>query len=89
MLFFLNVGHVTVGAVTLDVFPKASNGKNAWIGFTLGFDPFHVCGYTAINSLRVRKNLNPVSPQNVVVNKGKFSLNSQKYGFTKIVPTTS
>ena len=36
MLCFLNVGHVTVGEVTLDVFPKASNGKNAWIGFTLG-----------------------------------------------------
>ena len=59
MLCFLNVGHVTVGAVTLDVFPKASNGKNAWIGFTLGFDPFHVCGYTAINSLRGKKKLEP------------------------------
>ena len=59
MLCFLNVGHVTVGAVTLDVFSKASNGKIAWVGFTLGFDQFHVCSYTAINSLRGKKKLEP------------------------------
>ena len=59
MLCFQNVGHVTVGAVTLDVFSKASNAKNAWVGFTLGFDPFHVCSYTAISSPRVKKKLEP------------------------------
>ena len=59
MLCFLNVGHVTVGAVTLDVFSKASNGKIAWVGFTLGFDQFHVCSYTAINSPRGKKKLEP------------------------------
>ena len=80
MLCFLNVGHVTVGAVTLDVFSKASNGEIAWVGFTLGFDQFHVCSYTAINSPRGRKNLNLVSRENFVVNKGKLSLNNQKYG---------
>ena len=81
MLCFQNVGHVTVGAVTLDVFSKASNAKNAWVGFTLGFDRFHVCSYTAINSPRGRKNLNLVSQENVIVNKGKLSLTNQKYGF--------
>ena len=59
MLCFQNVGHVTVGAVTLDVFSKASNAKNAWVGFTLGFDRFHVCSYTAINSPRGKKKLEP------------------------------
>ena len=59
MLCFLNVGHVTVGAVTLDVFSKASNGEIAWVGFTLGFDQFHVCSYTAINSPRGKKKLEP------------------------------
>ena len=59
MLCFQNVGHVTVGAVTLDVFSKASNAKNAWVGFTLGFDRFHVCSYTAISSPRVKKKLEP------------------------------
>ena len=59
MLCFLNVGHVTVGAVTLDVFSKASNGEIAWVGFTLGFDHFHVCSYTAINSPRGKKKLEP------------------------------
>lgn len=58
MLCFLNVGHVTVGAVTLDVFPcNASNDKIARVGFTLGFDRFHVCSYTAINSPRGKKTL--------------------------------
>ena len=53
MICFLNIGQVNVDAVTLDVFPRmASNGKIAWVGFTLGFDRFHVCGYTAINSPR-------------------------------------
>ena len=33
MLCFLNVGHVTVGAVTLDVFSKASNGEIASLGW--------------------------------------------------------
>jgi len=65
MLCFLNVGHVTVGAVTLDVSPppppKASNGKNSWVGLTLGFDRFHVCRYTAINSPRGTKKLEPGS----------------------------
>ena len=59
MLCFLNVGHVTVGAVTLDVFSKASNGEITWAGFTLGFDCFHVCSYTAINSPRGKKKLEP------------------------------
>ena len=60
MLCFLNVGHVTVGAVTLDVFSrKASNDKIARVGFTLGFDRFHVCSYTAISSPRERKKLEP------------------------------
>ena len=59
MLCFLNVGHVSVGAVTLDVFSKASNGEIAWVGFTLGFDQFHVCSYTAINSPRGKKKLEP------------------------------
>ena len=82
MLCFLNVGHVTVGAVTLDVFSrKASNDKIARVGFTLGFDRFHVCSYTAINSPRGRKNLNLVSQENVIVNKGKLSLTNQKCGF--------
>ena len=89
MLCFLNVGHVTVGVVTLDVFPKASNGKNAWIGFTLGL----ILSMFAVTQRQIlfggRKNLNPVSLQNVVVNKGNFSLNAQKYEFTKMVPTTS
>ena len=62
MLCFLNVGHVTVGAVTLDVSPpppKASNVKNAWVGFTLGFDRFNVCSYTTKNSSRGKKKLEP------------------------------
>ena len=60
MLCFLNVGHVTVGVVTLDVFSrKASNYKIARVGFTLGFDRFHVCSYTAINSPRGKKKLEP------------------------------
>ena len=60
MLCFLNVGHVTAGAVTLDVFSrKASKDKIARVGFTLGFDRFHVCSYTAISSPRVKKKLEP------------------------------
>ena len=59
MLCFLNVGHVTVGAVTLDILSKASNGEIVWVGFTLGFDRFHVCSYTAINSPRGKKKLEP------------------------------
>ena len=35
-----------MGVVTLDLFPKASLGKIAWVGFSLGFDRFHACGYT-------------------------------------------
>ena len=51
---------MTVGAVTLDVFSrKASNDKIARVGFTLGFDRFHVCSYTAISSPRVKKKLEP------------------------------
>ena len=57
------------------------NDKIARVGFTLGFDRFHVCSYTAINSPRGRKNLNLVSQENVIVNKGKLSLTNQKYGF--------
>ena len=34
---------------------------------TLGFDGFHVCSNTAINCPRVRKNLNPVSRENVTI----------------------
>ena len=33
---------VFIGAVTLDLFPKAPLGKIAWLGFALGFDHFHV-----------------------------------------------
>ena len=29
------------------------------VGFALGFDDFHVCGYTNIKCLRGRTNLNP------------------------------
>ena len=60
LCFVFFVGHVTVGAVTLDVFSrKASNDKIARVGFTLGFDRFHVCSYTAISSPRVKKKLEP------------------------------
>ena len=36
------VPKVSIGAVTLDLFPKAPLGKIAWLGFALGFDHFHV-----------------------------------------------
>ena len=35
------------------------NDKIARVGFTLGFDRFHVCSYTAINSPRGKKKLEP------------------------------
>ena len=65
MLCFLNVGHVTVGAVTLEVLPpppplqRLQTGKTVGLGSLWVFDPFHVCGYTAINSLRGKKKLEP------------------------------
>ena len=36
------VPKVSIGAVRLDLFPKAPLGKIAWLGFALGFDHFHV-----------------------------------------------
>ena len=71
MLCFLNAGHVTVGTVTLDrlravsLFSVVHRAKretrweNDWVGFTPGFDRFHVCSYTAINSPRGKKKLEP------------------------------
>ena len=56
------------GAVTLEVFPKASYGEIAWAGFALGFDHFDICGHIAINYRRGRKNLNPGFEGNIVVN---------------------
>ena len=50
---------MTVGAVKLDVFSKASNGEIVWVGFTPGFDRFHVCSYTVINSPSGKKKLEP------------------------------
>ena len=50
-----------VGGVTLVVFPKAPHGEIAWVGFALHFDHCHVCGHTAINCPRGRKNLDLVS----------------------------
>ena len=43
-----------IGAVLLDVFPKAPHEEIACEGFTLSFDRFHVCGYidVAINCPR-------------------------------------
>ena len=38
---------VNIGAVPLDLFLKAPLWEIAWIGLALGFDHFHVCGYTA------------------------------------------
>ena len=53
--------------VTLDLFPKASFGKIAFVGFALGFKHFYVCGYTAKNCSRGRKELEPGFARNVVV----------------------
>ena len=80
MLCFLNVGHVTVDAITLDVFPRmASSGEIARKGFTLGFDRFNVCGYTAINSPRGEKKLEPgIAGKHRC--KGKLVLSNQQYG---------
>ena len=49
-----------LGAVTLDLFPKAPLGKITWVGFSLGFDRFHACGYTLINCPRGTVNLYPI-----------------------------
>ena len=43
----------TLRAFALDFLPKASFGEIAWFGLALGFDHFHVCGYTPINALNV------------------------------------
>ena len=42
----------TLGAFTLDRLPKASLGEISWFVLALGFDYFHVCGYTPINALK-------------------------------------
>ena len=42
-----------IGAVTLDLFLKAP----FWIGLAVGFDHFHVCGYTSITCPRRKKTL--------------------------------
>ena len=39
---------MVIGAFVLDLFPKAALAEMAGFGFTLGFDFFHVCGYTVI-----------------------------------------
>ena len=57
----------TLGAFTLDLLPKASLGEIAWFVLALGFDYFHVCGYTPINAL------------NVVVNIMKSDVNSKTF----------
>ena len=56
------------GSVSLEVFPKASYGEIAWVGFALGFDHFDICGHIPINYRRGRKNLNPGFEGNIVVN---------------------
>ena len=50
-----------LGAFVLDLFPKAPLGEMVGFGFALGFDFFHVCGYTVINCPQGRKNVNPIS----------------------------
>ena len=80
MLCFLNVGHVTVGAVTLDVFPPPRFQMEKKLGLG-SLWVLIVCSYTSTNWSRGKKNLNQVSRENVVVNKGKLSLNNQKYRF--------
>jgi len=52
---------LVIGAFILDPFPKAPLGEMAGFRFTLGFDFFHVCGYTVINCPQGGKNLNPIS----------------------------
>ena len=51
--------------------PQSSLGKIAWVGFSLGFDRFHACGYTLINCPRGTVNLYPIwweIPINVNIN---------------------
>ena len=43
----------TLRAFTLDRLPKASLEEIASFGLALGFDYFHICGYTPINVLNV------------------------------------
>ena len=59
--FTLTLPPAFIGAVTLVVFPKAPHGEIAWVGFVRHFDHRHVCGHTATNCPRGRKNLGPVS----------------------------
>ena len=47
----------TVGAFTLDFLLRASLGEVAWFSLALGFDYFHVCGYTPTNALNVLVNI--------------------------------
>ena len=56
----------SLGAVTLDLSPKAPHGEIAWVGVALGFDHFHVCCHIAINCPREKK-LEPGLVGNVVV----------------------
>ena len=44
-----------IGVVPLNLFLKVLLWEIAWIGLALGFDHFHVCGYTAINCPRRKK----------------------------------
>ena len=85
MLCFLNAGHVTVGAVTLDVmwdvFSKASNGKTIGLGSLRVLIVFMFAVTQRQIRQEGRKNFNLVSQENVIVNKGKLSLTNQKYGF--------
>ena len=39
---------------------KAPLGEIAWTGFVLGFDHFHVCGYTPTKLLKWKTNFNRV-----------------------------
>ena len=57
----------TLGEFTLDLLPKASLGEIAWFVLALGFNYFHVFGYTPINAL------------NVLVNIMKSDINSKTF----------
>ena len=60
MLCYVMLCYVMLCYVKLDLFPKAPLGKIAWVGFSLGFDLFHVCGYTLINCPRGTESLYPI-----------------------------